>query len=459
MDYILWEDVEIRSGARLTIAPGNTIKGNNNAQLTIGPFASPGELYAIGTVDSLITFTSFNDSVGGWDGLVFDNYSDNGTSSFLKNCIIEKGNEYNIYCQSTDQPTIDSCTLRQSTENGINLAAADITISNTTIENNPQYGIYLSSSSPGLINLNINNNLSHGLTLVNNSFPEYYNVSLSGNQTNEITVLTGSISGSGTWHNGGLDYILWEDVDIRSGARLTIAPGNTIKGNNNAQLTIGPFASPGELYAIGTVDSLITFTSFNDSVGGWDGLVFDNYSDNGTSSFLKNCIIEKGNEYNIYCQSTDQPTIDSCTLRQSTENGINLAAADITISNTTIENNPQYGIYLSSSSPGLINLNINNNLSHGLTLVNNSFPEYYNVSLSGNQTNEITVLTGSISGSGTWHNGGLDYILWEDVDIRSGARLTIAPGNTIKGNNNAQLTILDHSPVRENYTPLELWIV
>ena len=103
-------------------------------------------------MDSLITFTSFNDSVGGWDGLVFDNYSDNGTSSFLKNCIIEKGNDYNIYCYGTNQPTIDSCVFRSSANYGINFNSSSPHIVNSQLINNT-IGLYANNSSPYISNV------------------------------------------------------------------------------------------------------------------------------------------------------------------------------------------------------------------------------------------------------------------------------------------------------------------
>ena len=213
----------------------------------------------------------------------------------------------------------------------------------------------------------------------NSSFPQVYDLSASGNLNDAITVLGGTIRSSGTWLNGGLDYILWEDVNISNGS-LSIAPGNTIKGNKNAQLTIGPYGSPGQLYAIGTLDSLITFTSYNDSVGGWDGLFFDSYSDNGTTSFLKNCIVEKGNSYNVYCYGTNQPTIDSCAVWNSSNYGLSLNHSSPQIINSQIIYNYSHGIYLDGSSNPIIG----NTDSTGCDIYANGEYDVYN-----NTTNDI----------------------------------------------------------------------
>ncbi|MCP4712654.1 MAG: right-handed parallel beta-helix repeat-containing protein, partial [Planctomycetes bacterium] len=178
--------------------------------------------------------------VGGWDGIVFNNASGyNGATSSLKHCVIEKSGMHNIHCWYTKQPRIDYCTI----QNAVN------------------YGLYCFSP---------------------NDVPWVSNTTFSGNQIDGIVVNGGTISSDVTWPYFGGDYIVLGDVLVDHGTnfpRLTIMPGNTIKFGVGAQLIIGDTNDDeGELYAEGTADSVITFTALGDTVGGWDGIVFNTAS-------------------------------------------------------------------------------------------------------------------------------------------------------------------------------------
>ena len=434
-DYFIVGDVTIaksQNTCRLTIEPGNTVKVDSGYQIQVGKSGYGGELYAVGSADSLITFTSFNGSSGDWNGIYFHSYSDEyGSESALNHCLIENGNEYNIYCENTNQPA---------------------TIYNCQIRNSAGKGIYLSNSMPSLSNLQILNNSDYGLYCNNAHYvPEVSNLNISGNSLDGIVIAGGIISTDRTWSYCGADYVILGDLFVEknnSKCRLTIEKGNTLKFANNVEVHFSDsYNDGGELYAEGTADSVIIFTSLNDSIGGWDGIYFDDGSDYyaGQTSSLKHCVIEKGNEYNVYCYNTNQPTMNNCNIRNSAGKGIYLNSSNITIDNSTIELNGTKGIYCYNSMPLLSNLEILNNNDYGLYCNNaNYVPEVSNLNFTGNSLDGIVIAGGTISADRTWFYCGADYVILGDITImeyHNNPNLAIDPGNTIKFAENVKLQI------------------
>jgi len=287
LGYAVLGDVtiaKINSHSRLTIMPGNTIYFDTTIQLQVGNYIYynqnyGGELFAIGTADSLITFTSVNGQAGGWDGIYFHDKSDSfGSVSELSNCNIQNGNSYNIRCVTTLQPRIDSCI----------------------ITNAMNHNIYVQDP---------------------NSVPH---ITAS---TTTVYVDGGTQNIDKTWYNfGGGDYVILNDIIVakqNAKATLTIQPGITVKADTSALLQIAHYIYynqhyGGELIAEGTVDSLITFTSRNGIVGGWDGIYFHYHSDDyGAASSMKYCTVEKGKDFNIKSDGSAEPRIDLCTITNS----------------------------------------------------------------------------------------------------------------------------------------------
>ncbi|OQX81371.1 MAG: hypothetical protein B6D61_00830 [Bacteroidetes bacterium 4484_249] len=257
LKYAVVGDITIakqNDNPRLTIAPGNTIYFDTAVQIQVGKYIAAnhhygGELFAEGKADSLITFTSLNGLSGGWDGIYFHYDSDHaGSVSELEYCTIENGKDYNIKCEGTLQPTIANCTVTNST--GMDIYVQD-----------PNSVPHITSS------------------------------------TTTVYVDGGTQSIDKIWYNfGGGDYIILNDIIValqNSHVRLTIEPGVTIKADTSVMLQIGNYIAAshnygGELYAAGTTDSIIHFTSLNGLSGGWDGLYFHYNSDAfGSTSLLK----------------------------------------------------------------------------------------------------------------------------------------------------------------------------
>ena len=116
--------------------------------------------------------------------------------------------------------------------------------------------------------------------------PNGTGLTFTGNTYNGICIESGVVSQNRVWNSVAYDYILLGDVFIRantSSPRLTIEPGNTIKTVSGSKLQIGDYigypGQGGEIYAIGTADSTITFTSYDGTVGAGK-VFFHEYSDN-----------------------------------------------------------------------------------------------------------------------------------------------------------------------------------
>ena len=282
----------------------------------------------------------------------------------MKYCVIENGLEYNLHLSSTSQPSvIEDCIFRNSLGKGIYLYNSYDTIMNCTFEGNEDYGIYY-------------NNAYYVGVLENLTF--------TGNMHDGVATEGGNISANRTWNKfeEGATYYILGNMGVSTGGyyyagdpcRLTLSPGCTLKFAENANLQIsnrdGSYYYPGELYAVGTEEQPITFTSMNDEAGGWNGLYFHDYSDNytGQQSSLKYCIIENGNEYNLYINATNQPMVERCKLVHSNGYGLRIGNCSPTIIKSTIRDNATYGIYLTGNSS---NPTIGGNYINGCNIYRN----------------------------------------------------------------------------------------
>ncbi len=408
-DYIMLGNLIVGKGGtngRLTIEPGNTIKFVSEAYLQVGiyiPYTHyGGELYAIGTADSMITFTSHNGSVGGWEGIYFGDNSDwYGGTSVMDYCVVENGNDYNMYFYNTNQAQIMNTTIRNAALDGVKLNNSYGSFADCDFSGFGRYPIYFEDWTPQP-------------TLINNTY--------SGKGINLIGHAGGHFTADRTLQNDGINYHFQNSVTIGKGGdicRLTVDPGLTLNFDPGTQLQLGiyiPYTHfDGELHAFGKSDSLITFKAYNDTPGGWEGIFFNDNSDwYGGVSTMDYCIVEQGNEYNLYSEETTQPSIDNCVFRNAVQYGIKEYNSSPQIHNSQFLNNGSYPVYYTDWTCN----------SH---LMGNSY--------SGNSPNKFALSGGHYSDSRTLYNDGIDYLILSDITIGKGgsiSTLTIEPGNTLR---------------------------
>ena len=437
------------TGGTHTFQAGTTILFLPNTGMTV----SQANIICNGTAVDSVKFTYFTSEVGKWNGLYFDGNSDVGVSSQFYYTVISNAgngsNNANLYCNSTSEPLLSHCSIMNSGSNGINLTSSNISIQKSIIKGNGTNGIYLNASNPILDSTNISYNLGAGVYYTSTSSVPNFSASsctidhnlygfrypspnftftlpngfptVTGNTYNGIAIDAGDISSNQRWYNIPYDYILLGTIRLvqySGAARLTIEPGNTIKVVSGAQIQVGLCGSyGGELYALGTIDSLITFTSHNGLPGGWNGIYFTDCSDNwGGQTQMDYCVIEKGNDYNYFSEYTTQPNlINHSIIRNSLNDGARYSVAYGSITNCQFLNNGRYPLYL---------LNPEANPVH----TNNTY--------TGNTINRITLNGGNFNGfDRTLTNDNATYYVLNDIILMnygSYSRLTVNPGITVE---------------------------
>ncbi|MBN2174379.1 MAG: right-handed parallel beta-helix repeat-containing protein [Bacteroidales bacterium] len=365
--YLVLNDIIIvlySNHSRLTVDPGVIVEFAAGTQLRLGKSSNGGDLWAEGTSGNPITFRPYNGVAGGWEGIYFTQYNDNwGGTSSMKYCIVEKGNQYNIYCEGSAQPTLENCTIRLSATDGLREYNSNPPISSCSFENNGAYPINYTDWTCNSL-------------LTGNSY--------SGNNPNYIALSGGEYNADRTVYNDGIPYRVLGNIVMvlySSHSRLTVEPGVTLAFNPGIKLQLGYSSNGGDLWAEGTSTERIVFKPYNDAIGGWDGIYFTNYNDNwGGTSSMKYCNVEKAANYNILVESSGQPFIENCIITESAGNGLFLNNSTLTIRNCTFADNGSYGIQLEGSSAPVIG----NDALYTCNLYGNTGYEIYN-----NTTNNI----------------------------------------------------------------------
>lgn len=355
-DYIILNDVYVRnqnynSGdtITLTLTPGCTLRFAQDREMYVGDYYECNDFYAEGTEEAPITFTSLNGEAGGWNGLHFYSHTNNAQ---LKHCVFENGNEYNVYVSNTDNPVFENCEFRNS--NG--------------------YGIDLYQSAPELTDCDFNNNASYGVYFTDAYYVDdvMEGLQFDGNLVDGIAINGGTVSTNRTWP--AYDYIILNNVYVRQNnynsndtISLTLNPGTTLRFAQGKYMSVGDYYNYNVLNAEGTEEAPITFTSLNGEVGGWNGLRFYEHT---IASLLKHCIIENGNEYNVYVSNTNYPVFENCEIRNSNSYGMRITDyAGPTISLSSIHDNASHGFYLDNYSSA--NPVIGNSPETGNDIINN----------------------------------------------------------------------------------------
>jgi len=402
-DYVMLGNLTIgKYGdvSRLTIEPGNTIKFLNGNNLRIGfhsAYHHAGELYAIGTVDSTITFTSYDGSVGGWEEIYFEDRSDLwGATSVMDYCVVENGNAYNVYIENTTVPAILNCEFNDAVQDGIKCYGAYNSIETSSFNNNGRYPLYFDEP---LTSPTINGN------------------TWTGNTINLIGYSGGAVNESTTLQEDGIGYHILTNINVgRYGEvrRLTIEPGATLFFDPGTQIQVGyhsGYYHGGELYAEGTAANPITFTPYDGIAGSWNGIYFEDRSDwSGATNSMKHCVVEKANDYNIYVENTSSVNIDSCIIQDAVSDGIRYYNGYGSFSNSTFSNNGRYPVYFTNWAAS---------------------PYHENNTFTSKGINYIALSGGSFTESRSMYYDNGEYLVLNPiiVGVYGGVcRLTIDPG-------------------------------
>lgn len=493
---IVDRDYTIHDNSHLTISPGITIKFNSGLGLII----RSGQLTAIGTSTDSIRFTSSSGSSGGWKGMAFQQWSDDGgKTSSLSYCVIENAGQTNLYnvstnihCYGTNTPSISNSAIRNCSGYEIYCNESSPIITQSTLSNSTsQPIIYLiSNSSPSISNSVIKGNgnsywiycfndncnpivtgnIFKGIVAASLRLGPRFQMSnnmFSGASKPEVEVIGGDLHEQRTWFKqpGAAIYAICDkDYTIHDYSHLTIESGVTVKFNSG----IGLIIRSGQLTAIGTESDSIRFTSSSGLPGGWKGMVFQQWSDDGGKiSSLSYCIIENAGQSNFYgissnvhCYGTNTPAISSSAIRNCSGYEIFCNESSPIITQSTLYNSTsQPVVYLiSNSSPSISNNVIKGNGNSywiycvhdncNPTVTDNAFMGSvsgslrlgYRFQMSGNtfagtSIPDIEVIGGDLHEQRTWYKqpGATIYVIVDkDYTIHDYSLLNIEPGVTIK---------------------------
>lgn len=391
------------SVCRLTIEPGITIKVQTGKKIQVGGWVNyhgAGELYALGVIDSLITFTPANGLAGGWEGIYFEDRSDYySAASVMDYCVVEKGNAYNVYIENTGQPSMNHCTIRNAVQDGMKFYNGYNTVMNSTFQANGRYPIYWSEPM---------------------TYPTLINNTYTGNTLNMLGFCGGNISANRTFNYIGIPYHIMDNTWVgayNSNCVLTVKPGVILNFASGKGLQIGNWTNyycGGNLQAVGKADSLITFQPNSGTAGDWTGIYFQDFSDwGGGTNQLKYCTVKQGNAHNIYIENTSNLTIDHCSITNAVTDGVKYTGSYGTFTYNAVNNNGRYPLYM---------------------LDWNSLPYHRFNTFTGNVTNMIALSGGQYSENRILYKDGAEYLYLDNVVVgayNSVSRLTIEPGVSV----------------------------
>ncbi|TCO09680.1 right-handed parallel beta-helix repeat-containing protein [Natronoflexus pectinivorans] len=440
-DIILLGQLTVRANRRLTIEPGNTIKALEGASMYFSTSSvNFGELYAVGTEEQPIKFTSFNGEPGGWDGIHLRLNISGQAPSELAYCVVENGRLYNIYAEGSVVNIVNSI-IRNSEGDGIRYSNGRGELSHSQVLNNGENGVVISGSNTPVINNTIFSNNEEYPIVVSawNSIPIIENNSYEGNGLQFISLSGGSFTSDVTYVNDGIPYHVTSDIVLRgdrNNVDLTIEPGVEMHFSPGVSLNVGEENSTryvGSLLAVGTEDAPIVFTAYK-AAEGWSGINFNIGSDlYAASSEMKHCIVEYGTEYNIFCDRTTTPVLENVTIRNAAQSGVYLNAASPVIEQCQILNNGEHGIFVTgASTPSISNSSFVGNGEYPLFLAAwNSLPVLESNSYEDNGMQFISLSGGNFASDGTYVNDGIPYHVTGDIVLRgdrNNVDLTIEPG-------------------------------
>lgn len=308
----------------LVLQPGTTIEFPEDDGIYV---EDAGRLNAEGTEDDPILLTGVDETRGFWQGVRFndsnseDNVFEHVTVEYAGSSKWSGGDETKggVLLQSESQLTVANSTFRENGQAGIvSTENSSIEISNSTFTSN-KLPLGVTPENVGGIG-------------GDNSFE--------GNDTSRIVIRSQAYWDGGgrkdvgteaSWKGHDIPYHVAGDVTVK--AVVTVEPGAEFQFDQSAGVEV----AEGGLNADGSGGDQIVFTGVEDLPGHWQGLRYNNLSDDNV---LKNTVVEYGgsgtwrgsdSSGNVYLDGTD-------------------GAARLNITDTVIRGSGSYGISVHDDS-------------------------------------------------------------------------------------------------------------
>jgi hypothetical protein len=287
-------------GSTLSMQPGVQITFAENSGLMIG---QGGVLSVIGSADDPVVMEGESGVPGGWSGLRF--LGSASSANRLEHVELAFAGAFGgagggaaVTLSSGSRLHVSASTIRDTA--GFAITATDtseLTLETTTIEGNVRA-------------LSLDANTVDGVA-ADNAFE--------ANDQNVAVVTGGRVGSDVTWQAIGIP--LHPESHLRIEAVLTLQPGVTIAMAQQAQIDV---LASGQLNAVGTQDTAVTFTAQQAEVGYWKGISVESKSSNNV---FDHCIVEYGGGDQwtgagdsagmVYLKADSKLTVRNSTLRHS----------------------------------------------------------------------------------------------------------------------------------------------
>ena len=337
-------DVEVTSGAVLTIEDGVTVLFDAGAQLQVG-LTSTGTLTVAGsTTTGGVTFTSSATSpaAGDWDGLAFGT-GDGGSS--ISGATISYGGG-SAPCLEVDDAWVylqDSTVSDCDGTAAVSVLAGDLQLYGVDIVDNAGVGVDFAAGATSAywydVDLSGNGDLPvrGDLAAISSVASDTTDSSYLGNGDDTIAVRGGSFDGGAWLTDLGVPYRLESSLAVSGGAvdpaALSLDPGVELQVAPGAGITV---AASGMAYlqVVGTPSDPVRITSSAavPAAGDWLGITIGAQDQ---ASYLNNFVLEYGGGNglgNLVFDSTSGwgASVDTGTVRHSAAWGIYRASTGTT---------------------------------------------------------------------------------------------------------------------------------
>jgi hypothetical protein len=285
--HVITGDLVIENGATLTVEPGAVVMlaGGTNRRIDVGT-GTAGALVADGGragVDDQIVFTRFQSIAGPvpsghYRGLRFGANIVSATTT-LRNVVVEFAGRVNadtnrgaVEVLSGSAPVIADSIIRESLNYGLYAQAG------AGSENVDWFdGNQLTSNGRAPINIGSDEVSTLGTDL-----------DLLGNGQDRVFVRGSLVSrADASWANYGVPFYLSNDLSVRAGSTMRIAPGTEMRFAAGRRFTVSTNGEDGALVAAGSPEAPIRMLA--DS-GTWNGIYLDDRIGPGT--VLRNVRVE-----------------------------------------------------------------------------------------------------------------------------------------------------------------------
>ncbi|MCP4712878.1 MAG: hypothetical protein GY869_29985, partial [Planctomycetes bacterium] len=434
--YVLTDSLTVPSGVTLTMDPGVVVKLTNGQDIEVD-----GTLDAQGTMAEPIIITSRRDDTalgdtfhdganipqrGDWQQFRFDSSS---VGSVLNYVDIRYGGNYyspghgsgfrTTLIINQSNPEIRNTRVRYADSYGVEIRGGAAELEQVTVEESRYTAFWMNLASEATL---------VGLNAIN-----------TGGDRLEID--GGSLPGDRVWDGGGLPIEVLGNITIDAEKTLTIVPGQVIKLSNGEQFNVN-----GTLWAMGTAERPIVFTSWrDDTVGGdsnnnggadgpsegdWEAIYLNSGSDGSVLEHVE--IRYGGNYYNSHHGS-------------GYRNSLQFSDTDAVARHVKVLEADSTAVRIVSGSPTLEYVQVEGGRSWAYYANLAADPILTDISAEGNRYDGYLLHDGTITSDRHWNVTTMPYVI-------SGTELVVAEGVTLTVDAGVALKLWNSQYVKINGT-------